>query len=175
MKKPFLSCLVLTVFSCFIALAMHAIFSGMKPWLDENPHGDQIYLFFTGRFEHHPMLTTFATYHLAVAYLAKLGGAFSIDKLRIISTVISLPLVITAFGYAYKQTGTASVAALRAMQVFLLPIYFRICSFFIRTVLRCCGYSVQRGLQHLAVISLPQCSEFLPWQCAKPIFFGYFG
>ncbi len=124
MKKLFLICLVLGVATLSSVLVVHTVFLGMKPWLDENPHGDQIYLFFTGRFEHHPMLTTFATYHLAVAYLAKLGGAFSIDKLRIISTVLSLPLVIAAFGYAYKQTGTASVAALRAMQVFLLPILF---------------------------------------------------
>ncbi len=98
------------------------LLGGMKPWLDENPHGDQIYLFFTGRFEHQPMLTTFATYHFVVAYIAKFSGAFSVDKLRLISTIISLPLVLAAFWYVNRLVGEPRAAFMRSLQVFLLPI-----------------------------------------------------
>lgn len=118
-KNPKHSSLLLTAITLWTSI----ILFGSKFYADEKYHYRQIGMFWKGRYEIIPMLTTIPGYHATISLFMSLTDDLSVMKARIVSFLFSLICLFVFYLIAKKQPENKDPVR-KVLQFAFLPISF---------------------------------------------------
>ena len=114
---PFLILVVLTIVATIVGFTH---FYGQPIYGDQYFHTIQIEMFAKGDFTQMPRQVAVPGYHAGMTILSKLTGLNSLDGLRLLSFLVSIPSVFIAYLILYRRG--PQERTVRAAQILFLPM-----------------------------------------------------